>query len=94
LELGVERIGAYIRTLREPLYQLARAGRINLVSPVDPEHDSAIVCLQPEHVAESFHALKKARVVCALREGTIRLSPHCYNTAAEIEKVVGVLLEQ
>lgn len=93
LELGVERIGAYVRTLREPLYHLARAGRLNVVSPMDSEHDSAIVCLQPEHVAESYHALKKARVVCALREGTIRLSPHCYNTIEEIEKVVGVLVE-
>jgi selenocysteine lyase/cysteine desulfurase len=92
LELGVERIAAHIRALREPLYQLARAGRLNVVSPMDSDHDSAIVCLQPDHVAESFHALKKARVVCALREGTIRLSPHCYNTVEETEKVVGVLV--
>ncbi len=92
LELGVERIGAHIRTLREPLYQLARSGRLNLVSPTDPEHDSAIVCVQPEHVAEVYHALKKAHVVCALREGTIRLSPHCYNTVEEIEKVAALLV--
>lgn len=92
LELGVERIGAHIRTLREPLYQLARAGRLNLVSPVAPEHDSAIVCVQPQHVAEAYHALKKARVICALREGTIRLSPHCYNTVEEIEKVAALLV--
>ncbi|MBI3081909.1 MAG: aminotransferase class V-fold PLP-dependent enzyme [Gemmatimonadetes bacterium] len=92
LELGVERIEAYIRTLREPLYYLARCGRLNLVSPTDPKHDSAIVCVQPEHVAEGYHALKKAHVVCALREGTIRLSPHCYNTVEEIEKVAGILV--
>ena len=92
LEFGVERIEAYIRTLREPLYHLARCGRLHLVSPLDPEHDSAIVCVQPEHVAEGYHALKKAHVVCALREGTIRLSPHCYNTIEEIEKVAGILV--
>lgn len=92
LELGIERIEAHIRTLREPLYQLARNGRLNLVSPMDPRHDSAIVCVQPEHVAEGYHALKKAHVVCALREGTIRLAPHCYNTIEEIEKVAGILL--
>jgi selenocysteine lyase/cysteine desulfurase len=92
LEFGIERIEAYIRTLREPLYHLARCGRLHLVSPMDPQHDSAIVCVQPDHVAEGYHALKKAHVVCALREGVIRLSPHCYNTIEEIEKVAGILV--
>jgi len=91
LELGVDRIAAYVRTLREPLYQLARRGELKLASPTDPERDSAIVCAVPERVAETYHALKKAHVVCALREGTIRLSPHCYNTVEEIEKVAGIL---
>jgi selenocysteine lyase/cysteine desulfurase len=26
-----------------------------------------------------------------LREGAIRLSPHCYNTVDEMERVLGVL---
>ena len=94
LELGVDRIAAYVRTLREPLYQLARRGELKLASPTDPERDSAIVCVVPEHVAEVYHALKKAHVVCALREGTIRLSPHCYNTVEEIERVAGILTGQ
>jgi selenocysteine lyase/cysteine desulfurase len=92
LELGVERIAAHTRALREPLYRLARQGELELVSPTDPEHDSAIVCVAPPRVAEVYHTLRKARVVCALREGAIRLSPHCYNTVEEIEKVVGILL--
>jgi selenocysteine lyase/cysteine desulfurase len=29
--------------------------------------------------------------VCSLREGAIRLAPHCYNTVEEMEKVVEVL---
>jgi selenocysteine lyase/cysteine desulfurase len=42
-------------------------------------------------VAETFLQLKKNNVVCALREGRIRLSPHCYNTVEEVEKVVAIL---
>jgi selenocysteine lyase/cysteine desulfurase len=30
-------------------------------------------------------------VVCAFREGAIRLSPHAYNTPDEMEKVVEAL---
>jgi selenocysteine lyase/cysteine desulfurase len=29
--------------------------------------------------------------VGALREGSIRLSPHCYNTVDELERVVDIL---
>jgi len=29
--------------------------------------------------------------VCSLREGAIRLSPHLYNTAEEMERVIEVL---
>jgi len=35
--------------------------------------------------------MKRARVVCSLREGSIRLSPHLYNTVEEMEKVIEVL---
>jgi len=35
--------------------------------------------------------LKAARIICSMREGSIRLSPHAYNTAEEMERVVSVL---
>ena len=64
---------------------------IRVVSPSDEAHRSAIVCLAPAHPAEAYHALKRAHVVCSLREGAIRLAPHCYNTVEEMERVVDVL---
>jgi selenocysteine lyase/cysteine desulfurase len=30
-------------------------------------------------------------VTCALREGSIRISPHFYNDAEDIDRVIGVL---
>ncbi len=41
----------------------------------------------------AYRALKAARVICTVREGSIRLSPHAYNTVAEMERVVDVLQE-
>jgi selenocysteine lyase/cysteine desulfurase len=32
--------------------------------------------------------------VCSLREGSIRLSPYCYNTVEEMEKVIEALLRR
>jgi len=34
---------------------------------------------------------EQAHVVCSLREGAIRLAPHCYNTVEEMERVLDVL---
>jgi selenocysteine lyase/cysteine desulfurase len=45
----------------------------------------------PDDVGRAFRALKAARVVCGMREGAIRLSPHLYNTVAEMERVVDIL---
>jgi selenocysteine lyase/cysteine desulfurase len=42
-------------------------------------------------VGEAFRALKAARIISSLREGANRLSPHAYNTAGEMERVVSVL---
>jgi selenocysteine lyase/cysteine desulfurase len=61
-----------------------------IVSPRG-ERGSAILCVAPEGVREVHRRLKAARIVCSLREGAIRLSPHCYNTLAEMERVAQVL---
>jgi len=90
-ELGVDDIARYARTLHEPLLRWAGENGIRVVSPSDEAHRSAIVCLAPAHPPEAYHALKRAHVVCSLREGAIRLAPHCYNTVEEMERVLDVL---
>src|SRR3989442_6026923 len=90
-ELGVDDVEQYTRALHEPVFRWADENGVRVVSPRDDAHRSAIVCLAPEHPAEAYHALKRAHVVCSLREGAIRLAPHCYNTAEEMEKVLDVL---
>jgi cysteine desulfurase / selenocysteine lyase len=44
-------------------------------------------------VGGAFRRLKAARIICSLREGAIRLSPHAYNTVDEMDRVVAVLDE-
>ena len=63
------------------------------ISPTD-RHRSGIICLAPGDVGEAFRRLKAARIICSLREGAIRLSPHAYNTVAEMERVAAVLEER
>jgi cysteine desulfurase / selenocysteine lyase len=90
LELGVERIGRHLRTLQEPFVRWAERTEGRIVSPQD-SHRSGILAIAPAAVEEAFRRLKAARVICSLREGSIRLSPHAYNTVEEMERVVEVL---
>jgi selenocysteine lyase/cysteine desulfurase len=91
LELGIRDIAEVTRALHEPVLRWADERGVRVVSPRDDAHRSAILCIAPPKPVEAYHALKRAHVVCSLREGAIRLAPHCYNTLEEMEKVVEVL---
>ena len=93
LEIGIQEIAEVTRSLHEPILKWADARGVRVASPRNDRHRSAIVCIAPEKAVEAFHAIKRASVVCSLREGAIRLSPHVYNTVGEMEKVVEVLEE-
>ncbi len=89
-EIGIAAVSAYTRQLADPLLAWADANGVRITSPRDG-HRTAIVCVAPPDPVGAFRRLREAGVVCVLREGAIRLSPHCYNTPAEMEKVVDVL---
>jgi cysteine desulfurase / selenocysteine lyase len=90
LELGVERIQAHLQRLHEPVLAWASRTGTPVASPLGA-HGSGILCLAPEDVGDAYRRLKAARIICSLREGAIRLSPHGYNTVEEMQRVVAVL---
>ncbi len=90
LELGVERIRDHLRALHAPVLAWAERSGARVTSPRGA-NASGILCVAPEGVKEVHRRLKAARIVCSLREGAIRLSPHCYNTVDEMERVAQAL---
>jgi cysteine desulfurase/selenocysteine lyase len=92
LDLDVARIHQHLRCLQEPVLQWAARAGAPVVSPTDGRA-SGILCVAPRDVGSSFRALKQARIICSLREGAIRLSPHAYTTYDEMERVVEILEE-
>jgi cysteine desulfurase/selenocysteine lyase len=93
LSLGIERIRDHIRTLHEPVLAWAERSGARIVSPRGSSA-SGILCVAPEGVQEAHQRLKGARIICSLREGAIRFSPHGYNTVEEMDRVAGVLVGQ
>lgn len=91
-ELGPSSAAAHVADLTGRIVEWAR-GRsdVALVTPVDPSQRAGIVTLRPRDTTAAAARLTEAGVVFSLREGGIRLSPHLYNTRAEIDTTLAVL---
>ena len=92
LELGIPRIQQHLHRLHQPVVAWAARAGAPVVSP-GGERASGILCVAPADVGAAFRALKAAGVVCSLREGAIRFSPHAYTTYEEMERVAEILEE-
>ncbi len=89
-ELGIEAIRRHLAGLQQPILEWADRRGVPITSPRGAR-GSGIVCVAPPRLDQSFRALREARIFCSQREGALRISPHCYNSLDEIERVVSVL---
>src|SRR3989454_714171 len=66
-ELGVDDVEQYTRALHEPVFRWADENGVQVVSPRDDAHRSAIVCLAPERSEEHTSELQSpCNLVCRL----------------------------
>lgn len=60
-------------------------------SGLDPIHRSAILSFTGKNVKELHQKLFKNRIICSFREGSLRITPHFYNTESEIYRLIEIL---
>lgn len=89
-ELGIDRIADHLDRIGEPVHQWAESTGVPLRSARGSQ-GSGMVCVAPPDVAVAYDRLCQSGIVASLREGAIRLSPHCYTTIEDMERVVAVL---
>lgn len=89
LELGPSDVAQHIHTRTSELLDGAASRGIPLVTP--REAHAGIACLRPDNAVAASARLDEARVSHSVREGTIRLAPHCYTTAGDIEAALAAL---
>jgi cysteine desulfurase/selenocysteine lyase len=89
-ELGPAAIAAHVAARAEELMEGAAAQGLALVTPRD--RHAGIVSLRPVDAVASSARLNAARVAHSLREGTIRLAPHCYTTSEDVQAALGALV--
>lgn len=92
LETGIERIHAHVTALQDPLVAwLTGRDDATLVSDINPSRRSGVFAFRVGNTGKAFAALHHAGIGCVPREGAIRLAPHLYNTADDVERVMDVL---
>ena len=89
-ELGIGMVRDHLAGIQRPLIEWAERRGVAITSPRGPR-GSGIICVAPPRLEECYRALRRDRIYVSQREGALRISPHCYNTIEEMERVAAVL---
>lgn len=91
-EVGLDRVHALVRARADQIVEWARRRTdVRLVTPADPAARAGIVAVVPPDPVATSQRLEAAGVAHSLREGAIRLSPHFYTSAAEVERALQLI---
>lgn len=88
-ELGPGAVAAHIGARVGELLDGATARGIAIVTP--RERHAGIASVRPADAAAASARLTAAKVAHSVREGTIRLAPHCYTTSEDIAAALRAL---
>ncbi len=93
LEVGIPRIEALVAERIDVIVERCRHERWTLLTPEDPARRAGIVTLRrPDCLPEAlFEHLHERQVVCALRGGGVRLSPHFYTELDVVSQVLDAI---
>lgn len=93
-QFGFERIEENVISNTKYLRRKLNEIGVNcLIDEVSDEYYSGITTFRTDNNEKLFKFLEDKKIVCSLREGYIRLSPHFYNTFEEIDFVVNSIKE-
>jgi selenocysteine lyase/cysteine desulfurase len=84
----------YKEILSNTKYFIDRLDKIGLgcvLNNCSDDELAGIVTIKPENPQEMFNKLNDRKIICSVREGLIRFSPHYYNTHQDIDAVVDEL---
>jgi cysteine desulfurase/selenocysteine lyase len=93
LELGPRAVEKHIEGIASEAVRWAQVNcdKVRLVTPADPAKRAGVLAIAPRDPVAASKALSEAKIFHSLREGAIRLSPHCFNTSGEMRRALEVL---
>jgi len=90
-EVGIPTVRERHVALSQRLLDGALAQGWRARCPIDPAQRTSIVTLEHPDPRLAVQKLRAGGVICDSRPGLIRLSPHYFNTADEIDRALEVL---
>jgi selenocysteine lyase/cysteine desulfurase len=90
-EIGTENIESHNSALLDLLIEHLQRKKYNITTSVDAPHRSSILSFTGDNIEDLHRKLRKNNIIVSLREGSIRVAPHFYNTKEEMEKLIGLL---
>jgi len=92
-EIGIDKIELQILDLTDYLIKKINNPKYEIITPFERENRAGIVSFRKKDAdnMELFLKLKKNGVICSLREGYLRISPHFYNTTQELDRLVEII---
>ena len=73
--------------------QLSQFGLNPILEGVSDKNLSGIVSFKHDNASEIVEYLKDNKIICSVREGMVRISPHFYNNEEDFELLIGTLLK-
>lgn len=92
-EIGVAETEAHVRELNALLFDGLDELGAQVVTPRAPEQRGALVCVASIDAEALVGALGAEGVVTSSRDGNLRISAHCYNTAEDVRVVLELLAQ-
>jgi selenocysteine lyase/cysteine desulfurase len=90
-EIGIEETERHVRGLTELLLEGVDALGGVVVTPRAWARRGALTCIASADAEQLVAALGEDGIVTSSRDGNLRISPHCYNTAEDVATVLGAL---
>jgi selenocysteine lyase/cysteine desulfurase len=90
-EIGIAETEAHVRELNALLFDGLDELGARVATPRPPEQHGALVCVASTDAEALVNALGAEGVVTSSRDGNLRISAHCYNTAEDVRAVLELL---
>lgn len=91
LEIGIEATAAHVRDLNDRLIDEVVAMGGVVATPKDPARRGPLVAVASTDAERLVQRLENDGIVTSSRAGNLRVSPHCYNTAEDVERLLAAL---
>ena len=90
-DAGLEAIGRHVANLVALLIAGIRERRLHLLTPSEPADRGPLVMIGSSDAPRLADALAAEDILCSVRDGSLRISLHYYNTVEDVLAVLGAM---